>query len=71
MKRFKCLFSHLEVAYLGVLYFGRDDDQKMLSQAGQNRHTIASLLGFLGLIGYYHKFVKNCGLIALPLTKLV
>jgi hypothetical protein len=75
LKQSKCSFGASEVEYLGHLV-GKDDvrvDPKKIESMQDWPHpkTLKILHGFLGLTGYYHKFVKNYGKIATPLTALL
>jgi hypothetical protein len=75
LKQSKCAFGAYEVEYLGHLV-GKDDirvDPKKIEAMKDWPHpkTLKSLHGFLGLIGYYRKFVKNYGKIATPLMTLL
>jgi hypothetical protein len=75
LKHYKCSFGATEVKYLGHLV-GKDDirvDLKKNEAMKDWTHpkTLKILRGFLGLTGYYNKFVKNYGKIASPLTTLL
>jgi hypothetical protein len=75
LKRSKCSFGATSVAYLGhVISEGgvTMDANKVATVASWPLPRSArGLRGFLVLAGYYRKFIKDFGLIAAPLTRLL
>lgn len=71
----KVCFGQQELKYLGhiVTYQGvKVDQEKIDTMVAWPRPTnISELWGFVGLTGYYRKFVQNYGIIAHPLTNLL
>jgi hypothetical protein len=74
-KQSECAFGTSEVEYLGHLVgkVGVRVDPKKIEAMQEWPHpkTLKILRGFLGLTGYYRKFVKNYGKIAAPLFALL
>lgn len=74
-KKSNCSFAVSQVEYLGHILSARrvaTDPSKV--EAMQNWPTpknIKQLRGFLGLTGYYRRFIKNYALISQPLTTLL
>ena len=75
MKPSKCFFGVQEVEYLGhiVSHEGVKENPNKIKSIKEWRipTTLRHLRGFLGLIGYYRKFVKNYGRIKTPLMTLL
>ncbi|XP_070001913.1 putative mitochondrial protein AtMg00860 [Nicotiana tabacum] len=74
-KRSKCSFAQEQVEYLGHVIIGdgvstnRDKVEAMVNWPKPS--SIKSLRGFLGLTGYYRRFIQSYAIICKPLTSLL
>lgn len=71
----KCDFGPTQIRYLRHQISERgvqmDSDKTKAIRGWEESRTLKGLRGFLGLIGYYRRFVKDYDKIAKPLTKLL
>jgi hypothetical protein len=74
VKLSKCSFAKREISYLGYVISEKGVSTslaKVTTVANWPTQTIKELRIFLGLAGYYRKFVQHFGIICRPLTDLL
>lgn len=75
VKMSKCTFARPSLLYLGHEISGdgmRTDNRNITAVAKwPTPSTVKEVRGFLGLAGYYRKFVRNFGITSRPLTDLL
>jgi len=75
LKRSKCSFATTSVQYLGHVIssagVAMDQDKVAAITSWPQPATVRGMRGFLGLAGYYRRFIKNYGTVAAPLTTLL
>ncbi|XP_024011282.1 uncharacterized protein LOC112086545 [Eutrema salsugineum] len=75
LKQSKCLFRQQEIGYLGhvISHDGVKVDQSKITAITDwpRPGSVRAVRGFLRLSGYYRKFIRDYGIIAAPLTRLL